>query len=45
MEGFSVGCMLFWINGLKGDDMSAEDKVTAAGCYNTTGDKEREGFL
>lgn len=40
MEGFSVGNLLFWINGLKGDDKSAEDKVTAAGCYNTMGDEE-----
>jgi hypothetical protein len=25
-----VGCLLFWINGLKGNDMSAKDKLNAA---------------
>jgi hypothetical protein len=29
-KGFPVGCLLFWINGLKGNDMSAKDKLNAA---------------
>lgn len=44
-KGFPVGYLLFWINGLKGNDISAKDKVTAAGCCNTTGDEEREELL
>jgi hypothetical protein len=38
-KGFPLGYLLFWINTLNGNDMGADNKVTAAGFYNTMGDK------